>query len=409
MPSEEAERFEENCGGEKTSDVTINGAREKSERIKPEKSARLTKRDFLLFGHLAVARYLTMRQIASLIFPGRVDRIVRRRLEMLSTTIGMGAHVVALRYRAFNGAPMFAWRLSELGYANAPRALGREIKMPSQDIGYQLLEHTIRLNDLYVALATANRVGRTSAQLEAADARQAFRWTSSESARLPWAKYERERGEMQNKRIEPDAILESANAARRWFLECEMGGHSLSNDDENSGSTLSKLRRYAEFYSGFSDSTARITFYKKAYPDGWPGELAFLVPTTSRRDSIQRTIDLWRKEDGQTRAFESRSSLRVFVATFEEAPSIFQAQLNGPEQRTTTTNTGKAPVKTSSGILNDDEAIRLMKFTDGLYDQFKIVRADARGAGRPIPAYPSETERDFVVDLLTRKGLRRTA
>ena len=159
---------------------------------------------------------------------------------MLSTAIGMGAHVVALRYRAFDGAPMFAWRLTELGYANAPRALGREIRMPSQDIGHQLLEHTIRLNDLYVALATANRVGRTGAQLEAADARQAFRWTSSESARLPWAKYERERGEMQNKRIEPDAILESANAARRWFLECEMGGHSLSNDDENSGSTLSK-------------------------------------------------------------------------------------------------------------------------------------------------------------------------
>jgi hypothetical protein len=67
---------------------------------------------------------------------------------------------------------------------------------------------------------------------------------SSDSARLPWTQYQLDRGEVQDKRLEPDAILESTAAGRRWFIECEMGGHSLSNPDEKSGSTFSKLRRY---------------------------------------------------------------------------------------------------------------------------------------------------------------------
>src|SRR5206468_584671 len=146
------------------------------------------------------------------------------------------------------------------------------LKIPSKDVGHQFLEHTISLNDLYVALATTGRVNRAGAQFDAAPARQPFSWISSDSARLPWAEYQIDRGERQNKRIEPDAILESAPAAHRWFLECEMGGHSLSNPDERSGSTLAKLRRYSEFCSGYADGSGRLTFYRKHYLDDWPGE-----------------------------------------------------------------------------------------------------------------------------------------
>ncbi len=373
-----------------------------------EKWARLTQRDVLLFGHLAVARYLTSRQIAELVFPGRVDRVVRRRLEMLAATTGVGAHIAALKYRTFNGSPMVAWRLTELGYAKAEHCLGRDIKMPSKDVGHQVLAHTIALNDLYVALATSGRVSRVGAQLDAAPARQPFLWISSESARLPWAQYQRDQGEVQNKRIEPDAILESAAAARRWFLECEMGGHSLSNPDEKSGSTLSKLRRYSEFYSGYADGSARTTFYQKNYSDGWPGELAFLVPTGGRQDSVQRTIELWRREEGQTTAMSSRSTLQVHVATFEEAPVLFRGLLGGGDASVAAAGSAKAGLK-NTGLLSDDEALRLLKFTAGIYDRFKELRAEAREEGRPVPAYPSEIERDFVVDLLARKGLRRTA
>ena len=373
-----------------------------------EKWARLTQRDALLFGHLAVARYLTSRQVAELVFPGRVDRVVRRRLEMLAATTGVGAHIAALKYRAFNGTPLVAWKLTELGYAKAEHCLGRDIKMPSKDVGHQVLAHTIALNDLYVALATSGRVNRVGAQLDAAPARQPFLWISSESARLPWAQYQRDQGEVQNKRIEPDAILESAVAARRWFLECEMGGHSLSDPHEKSGSTLSKLRRYSEFYSGYADGSSRTTFYQKNYSDGWPGELAFLVPTRSRRDSVQRTIELWRKEEGQLNALASNSILQVRAVTFEEAPGIFRGLLGGGAGAAPATGAaGTAPKDTAR--LAEEEGIRLMKFTAGLYERFKELRAEAREQGRPVPSYPSETERTFVVELLARRGIRRLA
>jgi len=130
-----------------------------------EKRARLTQRDVLLFGHLAVARYLTSRQVAELVFPGRVDRVVRRRLEMLAATTGVGAHIAAPKYRAFNGTPMVAWKITELGYAKAEHCLGRDIKVPSKDVGHQVLAHTIALNDLYVALATSGRVSRVGSSM----------------------------------------------------------------------------------------------------------------------------------------------------------------------------------------------------------------------------------------------------
>ena len=216
-----------------------------------------------------------------------------------------------------------------------------------------------------------------------------------------------DRGERQNKRIEPDAILESAPAARRWFLECEMGGHSLSNPDERSGSTLAKLRRYSEFYSGYADGAGQLTFYRKNYPEGWPGELVFLVPTPGRRDSVLQTIEAWRKEEGQLSAMASHSLLQVRAVTFEEAPALFRRLLGGGEASSATTGVAAAAPK--APLLSEEEAARLMKFTAGLYDRFKELRAEAREDGRPVPAYPSETERDFVVELLARKGLRRTA
>jgi hypothetical protein len=367
---------------------------------------RLTVRDAILLGHLAVARYLNSRQIAQLVFPGCGDRVTRRRLHLLAAPVGAGAHIAPLKYRSFNGTPMIAWKLTELGHARAERFLGRELKSPGKDVGHQFLEHTLSLNDLYVALAASGRVNRARAQLDAAPARQPFRWISSDSARLPWAEYQLDRGERQNKRIEPDAILESAPAARRWFLECEMGGHSLSNPDERSGSTLAKVRRYSEFYSGYADGSARLTFYRKNYPEGWPGELVFLVPTPRRRDSVVETIEAWRKEEGQLSAMASHSLLQVRVVTFEEAPALFRSLLAGGEASSAATGAAAAP---KVELLSEEEACRLMKFTAGLYDRFKELRAEAREHGRPVPAYPSEAERSFVVQLLARMGIRRSA
>jgi hypothetical protein len=373
------------------------------------KSVRLTARDAKLLGHLAVARYLSSRQIAQLVFPGCVDRVVRRRLNLLATPAGAVAHIAPLKYRSYNGTPMVAWKLTESGYARAEQALGRELKIPVKDVGHQFLEHTISLNDLYVSLATSGRESRAGAQLDAAPARQPFRWINSESARLPWAQYQRDRSEMQSRRIEPDAILEGAHASRRWFLECEMGGHSLSNPNENSGSTLSKIRRYSEFYSGYAEGAGRVTFYLKNYSDGWPGELAFLVRTPGRRAGVLQTIEAWRKEEGQLGAMKSSSILQVRALTFEEAPVVFRGLLGGGEISTAAAGAASATPKEATAVLSGEEATRLMKFTARLYDRFKELRAEAREHDRPIPAYPSEDERTFVVELLARKGIRRSA
>ena len=97
------------------------------------KSVRLTARDAKLLGHLAVARYLSSRQIAQLVFSGCVDRVVRRRLNLLATPAGAVAHIAPLKYRSYNGTPMVAWKLTESGYARAEQALGRELKIPVKD------------------------------------------------------------------------------------------------------------------------------------------------------------------------------------------------------------------------------------------------------------------------------------
>ncbi len=389
-------------------DVQADGELEERTGRDGTKSVRLTARDAILLGHLAVARYLNSRQIAQLVFPGCGERIVQRRLKLLRSPAGAGATIAPLKYRCYNGTPLIVWRLTELGYAKAERALGREIKIPLKDVGHEFFEHTISLNDLYVALATARGIRRAGAQLDAAPARQPFRWVSSDSARLPWTQYQLDRGELQNKRIEPDAILESTAAGRRWFIECEMGGHSLSNPDEKSGSTLSKLRRYSEFYSAYADGAGRLTFYQRNYPDCWPAELVFLVPTPGRRDSVLQTVEAWRQEEGQLSALASNSILQIRAVTFEEAPGIFRGLLGG--------GAGSAPAKGAAGTapkdtarLAEEEGIRLMKFTAGLYERFKELRAEAREQGRPVPSYPSETERTFVVELLARRGIRRLA
>jgi hypothetical protein len=195
----------------------------------------------------------------------------------------------------------------------------------------------------------------------------------------------------------------------RWFLECEMGGHSLSNPDEKSGSTIAKLRRYAEFYSAYADTSGRLTFYRKTYQDGWAAELVFLVPTTGRRDGVLRTIEAWRKEEGQLSVMSSRSVLQARAVTFEDAPALFRSVFADGEVLPAAGSAATVAPHATIPLLADDEALRLMKFTASLYDRFKELRAKARAEARPLPAYPSEVERLFIVELLARKGVRRSA
>jgi len=377
--------------GERQPKAAPQGASERS------KAVRLVPRDVVLMSHLAIARYLTAQQLQALVFPSCTSRVARRRIDLLSAPGGSGPYLTSIRYRAATG-PMVAYRLTEQGYAAAEPHLGAELKVPLKDIGPDFLAHTLELNNLYVGLLLPARIAtrRDGAQLDAAPARQPFRWLNSESARLPWVHYEPGGDGLQKKRIEPDSILESEQLGHRWFLECEMGGHSITNPDQRSGSTLAKIRRYAEFYSGYADARARETHYQRVYDDRWPAELVFLGPNATRRDHIEATIVGRRKEEGQLSAGTSNIALQVRAVTFADAPELFRQQL-GLDLA--------VPARKSQLAISPQELRRVLAFTAGLYDFFKAARAAARAAGAQEPEYPEG--RDFIVELLDRTGIRR--
>jgi Replication-relaxation len=359
-----------------------------------EKAVRLVPRDVVLMSHLAIARYLTAQQIHELVFPSCTARVARRRIDLLSASGGNGPYLTSIRYRAVTG-PMIAYRLTDQGYATAQPHLGAELKIPLKDIGAEFLAHTLELNNLYLGLArSAPR--RDGEQLDAAPARQPFRWLNSESVRLPWLHYEPGGDSLQNKRIEPDAVLESAQLGRRWFLECEMGGHSISNPDPKSGSTLAKIRRYAEFHSGYADARAKETHYERCYADRRPAELVFLVGSSTRREHIEAVIAAWRREEGQLSTDKSSAALQVRAVTFADASGVFRQQL-GLDLA--------VPARKDQLAISPQDLRRVLTFTAGLYDFFKAARGAARAAGACEPEYPEG--RDFIVELLDRTGIRR--
>ncbi len=169
-----------------------------------------------------------------------------------------------------------------------------------------------------------------------------------------------------------------------------MDGRGFSNPDDRSSATLSKLRRYSAFFGSCADNT-RATYYQKAFVDHWPPEIVLLVSTANRRDAILRGVDQWRREEGSSR------SPRVHVVLFDEATAFFLGLLDGKEALL-------VPRKAAALPANEDMR-RLMRFSGALYNEFKAVRARARAAGLSIPAYPSEIERIFFVEMLERHGV----
>jgi len=82
------------------------------------------------------------------------------------------------------------------------------------------------------------------------------------------------------------------------FIELETGTHTLGfNRDGAPGrnATKTKIERYARFVLTPAASNAGETFYSHTFPDGWPAELLFVVPSTARRDAIAEYVaSTWR-------------------------------------------------------------------------------------------------------------------
>jgi hypothetical protein len=151
-------------------------------------------------------------------------------------------------------------------------------------VGAAFLEHSVRLNDLFVDLLLF-----FGGRLQGVNG--LARWLSSESTRLPWREYDREVGREVGRSIQPDATIEIPVVKERWFLECEMGTHPVtSSDPERVGATRNKFERYSKYLTLPVGLERTVTCYSKAFPDGYRPVVVFLATSDSRRAAIAELI-----------------------------------------------------------------------------------------------------------------------
>jgi hypothetical protein len=292
---------------------------------------RITERDRLLIGLLATARYLTSMQIARLVFPGRADSTVSERLNLLAEASDPRACLRRLQYRTYEGKIVVVWALSKIGYHLAEGILGRELKVPRQDIGADFLEHSTSCSQLFVYLA------QKQIRTEPAELPTRFRWWSSEGQGYPYGEYDIAHGQRRNRLLQPDAVLEVPHARRRFFIEMEMGTHPIaSGNEERSGSTLAKADRYEKFIHGFAGMSGDNTFYADSFPEQMHPEVLFVVTSEKRRDNVNEALADWRKEhNSQTAAMraltlaDASHELRALIGV---PPRLTQEKSHRPPQ-----------------------------------------------------------------------------
>lgn len=229
-----------------------------------EGAAILTERDKNLLGILARARYLTTEQIARLMFPGRSEWVVRRRLGALSGEWVSRARldppvVQRTQWRLHGGGFQTAWSLTPLGYAHAEGVLGVTVKPSRHHVGADFMAHEVATSELYVRLLLALNRGRLPTDKQRELKRRQFAlarhpglgWVGSDAARYPWREYQLLEARTKEHVIQPDAVLELASVRRRIFIECEMGTHPVASANvERSGATVAKVERYDAFIHG---------------------------------------------------------------------------------------------------------------------------------------------------------------
>jgi hypothetical protein len=365
--------------------------------------SRITDRDRQLFGFLATARYLSTAQLARLVFPGRGNHVVDRRLRALS---GEGPSAIGapplrrLTFRPRAGGWITLWSLSPAGYAEAERDTSGAIKVPGADVGEAFMEHTVALNDLYVGLVTATFKTRAGATLQglSSETRSAvrarrlrglyprwralpFRWIGEESSRLPWREYDVKLARRRERAIQPDATLEFPGAKRRFFIEQEMGTHPiLPQADGRPGATITKVERYETFFSKGSAPLGRRTFYEEAFPDLWPAEVLFVVLSASRAKAVNDAVARWRKDKGHSRVL-------VTALTGEKA----LAQLASLVPGTPADDAPREALPPGAPLVSPNDVQVMREFYLSTVNACDLARTRATSEGRAPPEYPERT------------------
>jgi Replication-relaxation len=254
------------------------------------RARRLGQRDRALLALLGLCRYLTVWQVVALDSGHGTERAAAQRLRRLAAEVrsrGLPFRPSLLRavpYRAFDGEPLQLWGLSPAGCALAAGELARVLRAFRADVGAVFAEHFVFLTDLFVQLV---RPYLSAGVLPRA---LPFRWNVTEDVELPWRDKD-ETGCEKARIIRPDAVLEIPSSQRRFFIECEMGTHTLVPlGPDKPQATVRKLQRYDAYVSGFADVPSRLSHYLRKYPDGWPSEVLFLVRTESRQRATEAAL-----------------------------------------------------------------------------------------------------------------------
>ncbi len=292
----------------------------------------LKPRDRELIALVAMARYLSTAQLARLLWPGRDPSVARKRLYALAglpfrerrpgaepcRPVFNPPYLRRLRFRDSTGQQVDLWAVTLTGFALAVQQLGAERKLTREDVGPAFLEHSMTLTDLFVALAAPYvAAGGRAVELP-------FHWDPIDSKQLPWEEYDASAEKLRARRIVPDAVLEIPGSPRRYFVECEMGTHSIvAASDEKAGATLAKTERYDEFFSG--------GFYAQSFPDAWPADVLYLVRTDSRKASVNTALEKWAR--GRTGLAVRARAVTLADAEAELRPLLPAAAPAAPARR----------------------------------------------------------------------------
>jgi hypothetical protein len=340
--------------------------------------ARLTDRDRQLTGLLAVARYLSTDQLSKLLYAARNIDNMRRRFLRLAGEGPRGfrpAYIRRLFYRTYEGHHLDMWTLTNTGYAVAEIVLGTPIKIPRHDVGAAFREHTIVLNELFVALMMPTVGGYARAKQDD------FRWIPSDTVRLPWRQNLGPGSRTPDRLVLPDAVLEIPSARRRFFLECEMGTHPiLSGTHPKPGSTIAKVQSYEGFLRSYVDASATQTFYARSYPDKYIPEVLFLVRTPHRAKAINEAIRQWHERLG-TQTCAARA------LTIDAARDELLRMLGGRSNREQ-----RHPAAGQERRLSLKDVATVRRFYNGTVLAFKEMRAKARAQREAPPSYPPMVE-----------------
>lgn len=384
MASVEARR--EAQGAEAGREEDAEGEREEGAGVEREDGAeamqahatKLTDRDRDILGLLAITRYLTVQQIHRLAFAGGHISAAYRRLLKLSRGDGQAPFVRQRFFRTYDGNRVAVWAPTPRGVMAASARAGGLPELPRHDVGAQFLEHAIQLNELFVAL-WQTETGRC-----ARVAHPSFRWIPSDCVRLTWGEYEMMNGRRQLRIIQPDAVLELPVQRRRYFLECEMGGHTISpGPSKPPGATLSKAERYQTYLCGYADLASGRAHYDARYPDRFQPEVLFLVRSTGRAESINAALAAWKKRTPERRYAVMRA------ITFEVAAGELRGLVGLPLRP----NMLPGPAVPATLTITREEALLLRRYVHESWAALKRARATFRQLQRSdLPEYPGSLE-----------------